>query len=379
MSDVYALLDYLSGRASPSLGPTVQGRPRRREEPDPQAAVDSIEHDLADQAGLLYRAMRIGEVLDGEAGEISFADAAFLISARDLLNYRAAPATGSSISFTIRVVGRLLGKAKRGEAPGAHYIVADRALDDSAAALAGFVSNKILILMMALLLTIVVSVYVAWGKLLLDAQDAVNRDFGANISTIVSHHEAGHDQAAPAGEDAIETICRPPVTSFVISQSCQQRKILLDRKATIHDLIVRWESPFFRSAEGEEAEQWAGTAIGVLGNYVLPVLYGGLGSLGFVLRRLNRQLADFLLTPRDLRASFIRIVLGTVTGACIGLFVNSSAGAATVSGLGGAAVTLSASGIAFLAGYGVEGVFKLLDSVVNHVFRINDQRREGAA
>jgi hypothetical protein len=126
----------------------------------------------------------------------------------------------------------------------------------------------------------------------------------------------------------------------------------------------------------EKVAQWAATSTGVLGNYLLPFLYGWLGALGFVLRRLNQQLADCLLTPRDLRANSIRIRLGMVTGACIGLFVNSSTGAATLTGLGGAAVTLSASGVAFLAGYGVEAVFKMLDTLLNHVFRINVERKD---
>jgi hypothetical protein len=38
-------------------------------------------------------------------------------------------------------------------------------------------------------------------------------------------------------------------------------------------------------------------------------------------------------------------------------------------------VTLSASGIAFLAGYGVEAVFKVMDGFIDHVFRTNDDSR----
>jgi len=72
-------------------------------------------------------------------------------------------------------------------------------------------------------------------------------------------------------------------------------------------------------------------------------------------------------------------VLGLVTGACIGLFVNNSTGAATLTGLGGAAVMLSASGVAFLAGYGVEAVFKLLDGFIDHMFRTNEDHRSRSA
>ena len=55
---------------------------------------------------------------------------------------------------------------------------------------------------------------------------------------------------------------------------------------------------------------------------------------------------------------------------------NSSAGAATMQGIGGAAVTLSASGLAFLAGYGVEAAFNLLDMLIKHVFKVNGEKKD---
>ena len=39
-------------------------------------------------------------------------------------------------------------------------------------------------------------------------------------------------------------------------------------------------------------------------------------------------------------------------------------------------MTLSASGLAFLAGYGVEAVFNLLDMFIQHVFKVNGERRD---
>jgi hypothetical protein len=67
-----------------------------------------------------------------------------------------------------------------------------------------------------------------------------------------------------------------------------------------------------------------------------------------------------------------------MTGAWIGLFVNSSTGAATLTGFGGAAVTLTASSVAFLAGYGVEAVFKMLDGLMNLLFKIDENRGGGS-
>ena len=57
-------------------------------------------------------------------------------------------------------------------------------------------------------------------------------------------------------------------------------------------------------------------------------------------------------------------------GGCIGLIYSGSSTAQTT-GVLGAAITLSTAAIAFLAGYGVEGVFKALDALITQVFRVN--------
>ena len=390
MSDVYALLDYLSGRALPHIAPPPSNgrisrnremRPRAQDAPD----TDSIEDDLSDRNALLCRAMQIGGRIDSIP--ISPADLAFLILARDFLNRQAAPATGSTISFTIRVVHELLGqgpKRKQSHVK-SDYLVADPSLDLAAVALARFVRRQVRALTCLLLLTVAISTYVACGKLLLDTRDAVNRDFGANMEKIMS--DAEHDPRRPTmitavsgSPDVLDVLCEVNSSALSLSVNCSQRNELKMRKSNIHDLLGAWMLlPSLKELPGEGVEQWATTMVGIAGNYVLPVLYGWLGALGFVLRRLNRQLADYMLTPRELRANYIRIVLGLVTGACIGLFVNNSTGAATLSGLGGAAVTLSASGIAFLAGYGVEAVFKVMDGFIDHVFRTNEDTRSRAA
>jgi hypothetical protein len=401
MSDVYALLDYLSGRAVPAIAPPVPYKrtQTRFGEPSVQAPgpdatgncgraardAEAIDDDLMDRNGLVCRIMRISAGM--QASPASPTDVAFLILARDLLNRQAAPVTGSTISFTLRVMHELLGRGRRGRgAPmPSDYLIDDESLDSAASALARFVRLHVGMLWVLLVLAVMLSTYVAFGKLVLDTRDAVNRDLGNNISTIMS--EANPRTAAPRAltesettYEWIELLCGLDHPTASLNLSCGQHHELRVRKENVHDLLARWVPlKSFKGLPDEESSQWATTMIGVGGNYLLPVLYGWLGALGSVLRRLNRQLADYLLTPRDLRASRIRIVLGVVTGACIGLFVNNSTGAATLSGLGGAAVTLSASGVAFLAGYGVEAVFKMLDGLIDHIFRLRDADRGSSA
>jgi hypothetical protein len=107
----------------------------------------------------------------------------------------------------------------------------------------------------------------------------------------------------------------------------------------------------------------------VLGNYVLPVIFALLGAAAFVILDFYGKVRDSMLAPRDHILSWIRLVLGSVIGACIGLFFSSSGSQApgTESNLIGS-LTLSASGVAFLAGFGVEGVFAMLETLVKRVF-----------
>jgi hypothetical protein len=102
--------------------------------------------------------------------------------------------------------------------------------------------------------------------------------------------------------------------------------------------------------------------LAVVRGYVLPVLMGLLGSMTYVLRRYLRNVGDRLLTPRDLREYIVRLVLGTVFGVAIGFFTSGDGN--TAQQVTSAPVTsLGAPALAFLAGYAVEAVFRLLDSL----------------
>jgi hypothetical protein len=102
--------------------------------------------------------------------------------------------------------------------------------------------------------------------------------------------------------------------------------------------------------------------LNVVSGYVLPVLMGLLGSMTYVLRRYLRSVGDRLLTPRDLREYIVRLVLGTVFGVAIGFFTSANGNAAEQV-IVNSASSLGAPALAFLAGYGVETVFRLLDGL----------------
>ena len=379
MSDVYALVDFLSGRARPSLASPQYRRPDEsinRRSPDPVSPIPSskesllarerIEADLEHPTALIQRTMEIGRSIGD--GSVSAEDAAFLLSARDLLNMRAAPATGSSIIFTLLVISKIhpQGAGASSSANRSHFIYANEHLEGAASKLAIFVRRALWGMLILLVFTLALSAYVAWGKLLLDTRDAVLHDFGANESVFAAQMTQSAQNPSEKGA-SVTSLCAADHT-FIIDQACRQHADLKERHDSITAHIRSWD--IFPEDSDVGAVQHVAVAVGVIGNYLLPVLYGALGSMGSMLRQFNRRLAERLLTPRDRRAAHIRVMLGVMTGACIGLFFNSSAGPAQATGLGGAAVTLSASAIAFLAGYGVEPVFRTLDALISHFFRL---------
>lgn len=106
----------------------------------------------------------------------------------------------------------------------------------------------------------------------------------------------------------------------------------------------------------------------IMGTAVLPFLYGLLGAGAAIIRSLSRKIRASLLSPRDLHLSFQQLALGAVVGACIGLFI-AAPGSDEGEGLLGP-VTLSASAISFVAGFGVDSVFEALETLIKRIFNV---------
>ena len=120
--------------------------------------------------------------------------------------------------------------------------------------------------------------------------------------------------------------------------------------ATAAPLASRPEQP--KSTDDEtDVDFTVGPSLLVLGNYVLPIIFALLGATVYVILDFYSKIRDSLLSPRDAVLSWIRLVLGMVLGACVGLFFSGTNPGAVPTGAGlGDAITLSASGLAFIAG-----------------------------
>ena len=107
----------------------------------------------------------------------------------------------------------------------------------------------------------------------------------------------------------------------------------------------------------------------IMGTAVLPFLYGLLGAGAAIIRSLSRKIRASLLSPRDLHLSVQQLALGAVVGACIGLFIAAPGSPGEGESLLGP-VTLSASAISFVAGFGVDSVFEALETLIKRIFNV---------
>jgi len=103
---------------------------------------------------------------------------------------------------------------------------------------------------------------------------------------------------------------------------------------------------------------------------LLTLSFGFLGACVWALREINLRLENFTLAPSQFPRYRARILLGMVAGPTIGLFFNeghllsfttTSTNAPTLS------TQLSASAIAFIAGFSIEILFAILDRFIRIV------------
>jgi hypothetical protein len=118
--------------------------------------------------------------------------------------------------------------------------------------------------------------------------------------------------------------------------------------------------------------------VSAFANYILPLIFGLVGALAGTTRVIQDKILDSVLVPRDKSLLWLRVLLGAIAGAAAGLFFDPSRVAAEITS-GNSGLSVSASGIAFLAGYGAPAFFGLLDTVLARVFNLSGGRTPGGA
>ncbi|MBB3121176.1 hypothetical protein [Pseudoduganella violacea] len=177
-------------------------------------------------------------------------------------------------------------------------------------------------------------------------------------------------------------------------QLCSRKRAIERQIVIAHDALGDWLQPWIDvyqyvqaklssgrmfypppAAQGN-TEELAQIVTMVVGTAVLPLFYGVLGAGAAVVRDLWAKMRESLLSPRDLSLALLQLALGATIGACIALFISPSpqAGGKEAALLGSWA--LSSSALSFVAGFGVEGVFLALESLVRRVFNVSDPARK---
>jgi hypothetical protein len=115
--------------------------------------------------------------------------------------------------------------------------------------------------------------------------------------------------------------------------------------------------------------QTATSILAVFTTYILPMMFALLGTLIGAFRAILKKVRDAELGPRDFVRMMLGIPTGLVAGVAVGLFLSPSSVPVQGSGAGvGGQLTLTASGLGFLAGYASQSFFTYLDTVIGTVF-----------
>jgi len=120
----------------------------------------------------------------------------------------------------------------------------------------------------------------------------------------------------------------------------------------------------------QEDVQSVGLIVSVYSTYVLPLCFGFVGTVASFLRDTGNKALLSTLAPRDESLAGVRLLLGAIAGIAVGLFYSPTQSAQQVtSGFG--VLTLSASAIAFVAGYAADVFFNFLDNLSVRLFNMS--------
>jgi hypothetical protein len=405
---VFLLIDHISGRSEKSLkdlDTTGIELPVQQPAADPVAAVAAqpatsyATPEKPSLADVLHRLCQIGYPPHPDATTKAH-KAAFVLMLKDRLNGLATPARGVTIAYTAMFVSATDGCRLRMWSPqrtpdGRHATRGDLARE----AYPGLASHarcfakmyRWFPYLMAFVLILTASAYwdVGFGRTVvqrieqLEKQrvDLVQPDSKGASVALASDEQSCAAANAPAAEQP--RICTR--LSALTNRIKDSRRDLVDFAAATtagahSGAFVRsiaWLRPmsygfmFDGLAPNEDRpEATVASMLSLFSTYVLPAMFGLIGTLAAIMRSIQAKVRDSLLGPRDFPLTALGLVIGPVAGLAVGLFFTPSE--ATTSGATGLAgsVSLSASGLGFLAGYGAEAFFRFVDALLMRMFAL---------
>ncbi|MBV9967254.1 MAG: hypothetical protein JO008_16340, partial [Alphaproteobacteria bacterium] len=114
--------------------------------------------------------------------------------------------------------------------------------------------------------------------------------------------------------------------------------------------------------------QSAISVLNVFTSYVLPLLYGLLGTIIGAFRSIQSKIRSSELAPRDFGLTIVGAFLGMAGGLVIGILFSPTSAPAPGNGNPLGNITLTAAALAFLAGYASQSFFGFIDDVIKKIF-----------
>jgi len=198
-------------------------------------------------------------------------------------------------------------------------------------------------------------------------------------SDILKQYQVTLDQIAQfkAQQVATKITAQAPQTTTINAQADSFQaddkvELLAAQLVRYQQMLAEWNNcPLYAGlfrcggvvSRGDEEAVRSQITLNNVNASILPLILGLLGACTQVLRAISKRVIDQSMNPIFLPAYYVRLVLGMIIGATIGLFLQPSAVPnaenpfAFLSNL----PLLTAS---FLAGYAVEILFSLMDKIV---------------
>jgi hypothetical protein len=408
VNEVFLLIDHISGRSEKSLrdldttgielpAPQLGADPAPAMPPQPDTPPATS--DKPSIADVLHRLCQIGYPPHPDATTKAH-KAAFVLMLKDRLNGLATPARGVTIAYTAMFVSATDGCRLRMWSPqrtpdGRHATRGDLARE----AYPGLASHarcfakmyRWFPYLMAFVLILTASAYwdVGFGRTVVQRIEQLEKQ----RVDLLQPDLRGASAAGALDEKSCSAAIGPPAEQ---AHACGRLSALTNRiKDSRKDLVdfavatiagersgafvrsIAWLRPmsygFMFDGQAPAADRPEATVAAVLSlfsTYVLPAMFGLIGTLAAIMRSIQAKVRDSLLGPRDFPLTALGLVIGPVAGLAVGLFFTPSE--ATTSGATGLAgsVSLSASGLGFLAGYGADAFFKFVDALLVRVFAL---------
>jgi hypothetical protein len=413
VNEVFLLIDHISGRSEKSLKyldttnielPATQGGvepvPAQPYAQVPEQPYKNSTSEPPSIADVLHRLCQIGYPPHPDATTKAH-KAAFVLMLKDRLNLLATPARGVTIAYTAMFVSATDGCRLRmwspTRTPNGRLATRGDLAREAYPALASHARcfakmYRWFPYLMAFVLILTASAYwdVGFGRTVVQRIEQLEKQ----RADLLHPDTRGTSAAVPLDEKSCAAANGPTPDqahtclrlSYLTHRITDSRKDLLNfavattagEQSGVFVRSIAWLRPMSygfmfdgQAPPDDRPEATVASVLSLFSTYVLPAMFGLLGTVAAIMRSIQAKVRDSLLGPRDFPLTALGLVIGPVAGLAVGLFFTpTEASTSGATGLAGS-VSLSASGLGFLAGYGADAFFKFVDALLMRIFALD--------